>query len=212
MGNALLEWMEENSGNRKWTLRCSNLGKKDRLLWFESRDTSVQRTDPQLRLRFLMGHLLEALLIFFIKEAGYNVTDEQAEIEILGIKGHMDLRISGIPVDIKSASNYAFTKKFTSIEALKANDDYGYIGQLSSYMTPNNDPVGYFFVVNKNSTELTLIEMDEWDTIDIKKRITYLKKALKKDTPPKEKCYEPIKEDNGNKRLDKQCEWCVPRS
>ena len=207
VGKAVEDWFSGREDEAP-TLRMSNIGRPDRLLWFEMNRPVKEANSAQTRLRFLMGHLLEAALIYLIKEAGYKVTDQQKEIEIDGVKGHLDAKVNGIPLDAKTASAYAFTKKFSSIEALCENDDYGYIPQLSAYMDAEAAPHGYFLGINKNTSEVALLLLDEWNKIDSRKRIVKVKEIVKQESPPKELCYQPITEDNGNKRLDKRCEWC----
>ncbi len=40
--------------------------------------------------------------------AGHEVTDEQKEVELEGLKGHIDCKINGRVVDIKTASGFSF--------------------------------------------------------------------------------------------------------
>ena len=90
------------------TLRMSNIGRKSRQLWFDMKSEGTpERMPPSLFIKFLYGHLLEEIVIFLIKLSGHTVTDEQKEIKVSGIKGHMDCVIDGEVVDIKTASGFA---------------------------------------------------------------------------------------------------------
>ena len=42
-----------------------------------------------------MGDILEALLILLTDLSGHEVTEQQKEVEIDGVKGHKDCRIDG---------------------------------------------------------------------------------------------------------------------
>ena len=108
------------------TLRMSNIGRKSRQLWFDMKSEGTpERMPPSLFIKLLYGHLLEEIVIFLIKLSGHDVTDEQKEIKVSGIKGHMDCVIDGEVVDIKTASGYAF-KKFKD-GTLAENDMFGYM-------------------------------------------------------------------------------------
>mgnify|MGYP003132876732 FL=1 len=206
MKEALRGWAfpEEKSKN---ILRMSNIGKPERQLWFDAR--SELRRDihnPSLFIKFLYGHLLESVLIFLTKLSGHKVTDQQKQVSVKGVKGHMDCKIDGEVVDIKTASSYAF-KKFSE-GTLAQEDSFGYITQLSGYEESEKTNKGGFLAVNKETGELALFRPDEFDKPNIVKRIDNLKKIIKKDTPP-ELCYQPIPDGtSGNMKLPRLCLYC----
>ena len=119
---------KDNNGR----LRMSSIGKRTRKLWYEFRDKKPSKLDGQTRLKFFFGNLVESFLLFLVQEAGHKVTDRQKEVVIEGIKGHIDGKIDGIVVDVKSASDFGF-KKF-KYNNLHTDDPFGYIGQLSGYV------------------------------------------------------------------------------
>ena len=130
------------------TLRMSNIGRKSRQLWFDMKSEGTpERMPPSLFIKFLYGHLLEEIVIFLIKLSGHDVTDEQKEIKVSGIKGHMDCVIDGEVVDIKTASGYAF-KKFKD-GTLAENDMFGYMAQLAGYEQAQGTDKGGFLALNK---------------------------------------------------------------
>ena len=120
--NSLLEWAtpKKNSG---FQLRFSNLGKPPRQLWFEKRNPSISLPSPILHIKFLYGHLLEQLILFLVRLSGNTVEDTQKEVTINNIKGHMDCKINGKIVDIKSASKYSFLKFKNG--TLREDDPFG---------------------------------------------------------------------------------------
>ena len=144
-----------------FTLRVSNIGKPLRKLWFEKKYPSTEPISSSLSIKFLYGHLLEHLVLLLVKLSGHTVTDEQKEISLNGIKGHIDCKIDGEVVDIKSASKFAFNK-FEN-DSLSEDDPFGYIAQLSTYEQAEGTEDGYFLVINKETGELCTHKPDEFD-------------------------------------------------
>jgi len=207
MKEILYNWSHpEPRGNEK--LRMSNIGRKSRQLWFDIRaeDTQSENIPAHIFIKFLYGHLLEEIVLFLIRLSGHSVTNEQKEVTVNGIKGHMDCVIDGEVVDIKTASSYAF-KKFKD-GTLAEQDTFGYLAQLAGYEAAEGTNNGGFLALNKESGELTLYRPDAFDKPNIKKRITDIKKQVKLATPP-ELCYNPIPEGKaGNMKLPRECTYC----
>jgi len=207
MKEILYNWSHpEPRGNEK--LRMSNIGRKSRQLWFDIRaeDTQSENIPAHVFIKFLYGHLLEEIVLFLIRLSGHTVTNEQKEVTVNGIKGHMDCVIDGEVVDIKTASSYAF-KKFKD-GTLAEQDTFGYLAQLAGYEAAEGTNNGGFLALNKESGELTLYRPDAFDKPNIKKRITDIKKQVKLATPP-ELCYNPIPEGKaGNMKLPRECTYC----
>ena len=190
------------------TLRMSNIGKPMRQLWYDMRSESktTERIKPSVFIKFLYGHLLEEVLLMLIKIAGHKVTDEQKEVSVSGIKGHMDCVIDGEVVDIKTASGFAF-KKFYN-KTLAEDDIFGYLPQLAGYEAAMGTNKGGFLAMNKESGEIALYRPDSFDKPDIKKKIKTVKKLIKIDTPP-ELCYNPVPDGaSGNMKIARGCTWC----
>lgn len=199
-------FLAPDNQNNKGRLRMSSIGKRTRKLWYEFRDKQPSKLDGQTRLKFFFGNLVESFLLFLVQEAGHKVTDRQKEVVIEGIKGHIDGKIDGIVVDVKSASDFGF-KKF-KYNNLHTDDPFGYIGQLSGYVQAEGDDVGYFLAYNKNNAEMALVEIDELTMLDAGQRIKELKKVMKQEEVP-EKCYPDVEEGKqGNRVLDRNCNFC----
>ena len=95
----------------KSVLRMSVLGRPARQLWYDrNRPFKKSKPDPALQLKFLYGHLMEHLILFLAELAGHEVTDQQKKVTVDGIVGHMDSKIDGEVVDVKTASSYSFRK------------------------------------------------------------------------------------------------------
>tara|TARA_R110001592_G_scaffold362748_1_gene678011 strand:+ start:436 stop:1314 length:879 start_codon:yes stop_codon:yes gene_type:complete len=210
MAQALKHWATPQvvSPKGKPGLRMSNIGKPSRQLWFDNNSEVVkeQFRPPSLYIKFLYGHLLEVLVLFFVKLSGHSIDSEQKQITVSGIKGHMDCKIDGEVIDVKTASGYAF-KKFQD-GSLAENDAFGYLSQLAGYEEAEKTSKGGFLVMNKETGELVLHRPEELDKPNIKNRIKNIKKDMKSKTPPPF-CYEPVAEGkSGNMKLPRDCNWC----
>jgi hypothetical protein len=202
------------------------LGKGDRKIYFEAQEArrlkagghplplDVGETGTSM-LRFLMGHILEAVLLLLAKEAGHDVQREQAEVEIDGVLGHIDAMIDGHLVDVKTASAYGI-HKFEGDSLVSGDDPYGYMAQISSYYTALNrdsdvqiSPQAFFWALNKSNAEMLMTPINSRDMIDADKRIDRCKEVLEMTEPPENLCYEPVPSGKaGNMALAKECGWC----
>lgn len=188
-------------------LRLSAIGKPDRQIWYDIKEKNKEKLFPApTRIKFLYGHILETLLLTLSKLAGHTVTEEQKEVTVNGVVGHQDCRIDGMLIDVKSASTSSF-KKFEN-GTLSENDPFGYIGQLSAYADSQGDEEAGFFVIDKQNGYLTLLKVHGMEMINAEDRVKYLKKIIKKDTPP-DKCYSAIPDGaSGNFKLPIGCVYC----
>jgi hypothetical protein len=207
ISNSVREQFDPTTRNKTKTLRMSNIGKPECQIWHELHGTKGEELRPETRIKFLFGHIIEALTIFLVKEAGHTVTDEQKEVSIEGIKGHMDCKIDGVVVDVKSAATRAF-QKFEK-NTVADDDPFGYIAQLSSYAFAENQETAAFLAMGKEQGKLALAPMDSMDFIDPCERIKYLKEAMALDTPP-ERCYTDVEDGkSGNMKLNLNCSYCA---
>ena len=205
--SAVATILQEGQRKGEGRLRLSQIGKPDRQIWYGVRGTEGEPLDGQTRIKFLMGHLLEALLILLTQAAGHTVEGQQDEIEVEGVLGHQDCRIDGVLTDIKSASSFAF-KKFKD-GTLSDNDPFGYLSQLSAYATKNGDKEAAFFAIDKNSGELAVLPVHDMEMIDAPSRVRGLKTIIEKDTPP-ERCYDDTDDGtSGNRKLVIGCVFCA---
>ena len=206
MKEAIRSWSTPQ-GRDGFSLRMSNIGRPMRQLWFEKQaEAKDKRLHASLFVKFLYGHLLEELLLLLVKISGHKVTDEQKEVEINGIKGHMDCKIDGEVVDIKSASGFSFSKFSKGL--LSEDDPFGYLSQLAAYEHAEGTNEGGFLVINKETGELCFYQPEELDKPNVKQKIKDLKHKLTLVNPP-DFCYSPIPEGkSGNMRLPKNCTYC----
>ena len=207
MKEAIMHWATPRKRDTDFTVRMSNVGKPNRQMWFEKRDTDTSGdVDGPTQIKFLYGHLLEEIVLMLVRMAGHNVTDEQKEVTVNGIVGHMDCKINGQVVDVKSASKFAFNKFKNG--TLAADDPFGYLGQIAGYEKAEGTDEGGFLVINKESGELCMYIPDDLDKPNIDTKINTLLDDLELDNPP-ELCYNPIPDGKkGNMKLPKGCSWC----
>tara|TARA_Y100001963_G_C6771251_1_gene444983 strand:+ start:1500 stop:2360 length:861 start_codon:yes stop_codon:yes gene_type:complete len=206
MKNALKHWATPY--DKKQTIRMSNMGRPNRRLWYDihREEDANNAISPSTYIKFLYGHLLEEVVLFLARLSGHEVTDEQKEVEVDGIVGHMDCKIDGEVVDIKTASGYGF-KKFRD-GTLGEDDTFGYLAQLAGYEQAEGTTNGGFLALNKETGELALFQPDDLDKPNIPYRINEIKKTLKEESPP-ERCYAPVPEGKaGNMKLPRECFYC----
>ena len=206
MKNVLRNWSSPTVRDSRFTLRMSNVGKPLRQLWYDNKSEMDSSVTPITMIKFLYGHILEEVVLMLARLSGHEVSDEQKEVTVNDVKGHMDCKIDGEVVDVKTASSFAF-KKF-KYGTLPDDDPFGYISQLSGYEQSEGTTGGGFLVINKETGELTFYAPDEFDKIDTGKRIKNIRKAFKSKTPP-DKCYPEIPEGTkGNMKIHRGCSYC----
>jgi len=194
------------------TIRLSNVGKTPLQLWHLMKGTESEKMTPSTLLKFMYGHIIEEMLLFLVKASGHKVTDEQKRCEVAGVIGHMDGRIDGTLMDVKSTSSYSF-KKFKD-GSLVDNDSFGYIDQLKAYAKSEGDTKIAWLAMDKQNGHLTWLEYDLETTDhpklkeDIEEKILNLKKVLESDTAP-DLCHDSVEDGkSGNQKLSMECSYC----
>lgn len=191
-------------------IRMSNIGKKDRYLWFlvnkgKALPRSQEFTGDRL-LNFLYGDIVEEMILWLAKAAGHSVTEEQKEVVVEGIVGHQDCRIDGVGIDVKSASNYGF-RKFADRSILQ-NDPYGYLPQINGYFEGEEEKG--FLAINKETGGICVTKLKDSELPNTRERIKHIKEMVKEPSPPIEKCYPEV--DKGpNKAVSQMCASCLYR-
>lgn len=205
--------------NKEPQLRMSNIGTScDRKLWgMINTPDDFEKLDGPTRIKFLIGDIHEAALLFLAEAAGHKVEGRQDDVNLYGIPGHRDAIIDGVLVDAKSASPYSF-KKF--IGGLRPeNDAFGYIPQLSGYLeAAKSDPkvldkeVAYFLVSDKVSGDLTLSPLKVDTNYDWRLFVASKQMMVEQAEWP-ERGYDAVPEGaSGNKKLGVNCSYCGLKS
>ena len=190
----------------KGKLRMSNIGKPcTRALWYDiNGDEKAEKLTPETKLKFIFGDVVEAVILYLVKESGHKVTDQQKEVEIDGIKGHLDAIIDGELVDVKSSSSYGM-RKFKE-GTLAKDDPFGYCGQISGYANALGKKSGTFLAFDKSGGELALYKHTNIE--DSNARVKDIKKKVAKKTPPK-RAFDTVSDRNSNRqKLGINCSYC----
>lgn len=193
-------------------LRFSSLGKPDRQMWYEAHPEhgTKEPLTAKTYLKFLYGDVIEQLFLFLTKEAGHTVEHEQLEVEVDGVKGHIDAIIDGVVVDVKSASSFGY-EKFKN-NTVPADDAFGYVPQLSGYanvLTPGADAA--WLAIDKVSGDVcvSVLPQSIIKYYQPKERIDELREVLAADNPP-DRCYDPVPDGkSGNFKLPTPCSYCA---
>ena len=195
-------------------LRLSGIGKPDRKVYNGYHGVSGEEIRGATFIKFLYGHLVEEMLLSLVRLSGHTVTDEQKEVTVGGVTGHMDGKIDGILMDVKSCSSFGF-KKFSK-SLLHEDDPFGYIAQIKAYAKAEDATTYGWLAMDKQNGTLAWLQYDEthtgahyYDAInwDVEDRIAHLKKMVKGDLP--EICYSPVPDGkSGNMKLPMGCSYC----
>ena len=209
VANVVASRLNSSGDSYRPTLRFSNIGRPcDRQLYYDVRGHDKAPLLPHTKIKFLFGDIIEEMLLFLAEEAGHTVTDQQKEVELEGIKGHMDCKIDGITMDVKSASSRAYEK--FSKGYLAEQDSFGYIGQISAYTQAEGEEVGGFLAMDKQNGHLCTHFPDEY--IDATDRIQHLKAITAEGEPVPERCFSSVPisktDKSGNLRLGMECSYC----
>lgn len=203
---------------REPTLRMSNMGKPcDRQLWYSiNKPETAEPLLPHVYNKFIYGDMIEEWILFLAEVAGHKVEGRQDTLEINGIKGHRDAVIDGVLVDVKSASTFSFGKFKAGLTL--ADDSFGYITQLQSYLyASQDDPLvtvkdkAAFLVVDKTLGHITLDvhKRLDWDWPKLyQERIDMVESG---ELPPRRYSDEP-EGKSGNRKLGFQCSYCNYKS
>lgn len=196
------------SPRRKPRLSMSMLGKHPKQLWYELSGGEVgEEIDNPTKMKFLYGDMIEELVLFLAEVAGHEVTDRQRFVTVEGVVGAMDAKIDGEVVDVKSASDFSFSK-FEDQSLVEGNDSLGYVAQLSGYAHAEGAARASFIAVNKEDGRLVRTVLPKERMIDVPARIEYLRAVLAADGPPTEQGCSLKTEENGNQVLAAPCSYC----
>lgn len=191
-------------------LRFSALGKPDRQIWYDAHpDGTKEGFTAKTYFKFLYGDVIEQLVLFLAKEAGHVVERTQEEIEVDGVKGHIDAIIDGVVVDVKSASPYSY-KKFKA-QTITEDDPFGYVQQLAGYsetLTPGQGAAWVAF--DKVHGDICVSPLSATITREHRpaERIAHLKEVIGNPEPPA-RCYSDEPDGkSGNRKLPTACSYC----
>lgn len=188
-------------------LRLSNIGKPcRRQLWYSINTPELaERLPGHTRIKFLIGHVTEAVVLFLAQLAGHSVTDQQKKVTINGVDGHIDALVDGELVDVKSASPYSFDKFKDGLKV--ENDAFGYLTQLGAYGASDGHKRAHFLPVDKVLGRLHL-DTHELPEVDYDKMVTDVREVLAKNEPPPRQFDDVEDGKSGNRKLGVACSYC----
>ena len=199
--------------NRK--LRLSAIGKQELQQWFGAKGFSGEKFLPKTLIKFMYGHMIEEFLLMLVRMSGHEVTDEQKEVSVGGVKGHMDCKIDGVVIDVKSTTKFGI--KDYQDRSLAANDGFGYIDQAKAYAHAEGETkFGWLAMDKQNGTLATLVydledktdPMYEFYSGDIEERVEHIKKSVGQEERPS-RCFSPVEDGkSGNLKLSTICSYC----
>lgn len=190
-------------------LRLSKMGEQCPCQLWHSVHTPelAERPQPHALIKFTYGDILETLVIALAKAAGHEVTGEQDELTLDGVKGHRDCVIDGCTVDVKSINSLGFQKVKSG---LVSTDPFlrDYLDQLDGYaVAAYEDPVvrvkdkAYIVFIDKVLGKLAIYEHTIREE-NIRRRIAEHKATVGLSVPPACTCRVVPDGKSGNLRLD----------
>mgnify|MGYP001605011831 CR=1 FL=1 len=194
--------------DRRGSIRFSSLGKPDCQVWYGINKPEVaEPITPETQMKFLYGDVLEIVMLFLAKEAGHDVSDEQAEVEEDGVLGHIDAVIDGHVVDVKSASSYAF-RKFQG-DWTGEDDPFGYTAQLGGYCNVLEKP-GAFLAINKESGGISLSRLSPALVQENPPGTNIARQRAAEALDSVPRCFESVPDGkSGNQKLGLNCSYCA---
>lgn len=204
---------EERS--EKGELRMSNFGTTcDRRLWYSANTPSdAEPLPPYTRIKFLYGDIIEEIVLALAKEAGHSVEYQQQQVDLYGVKGHIDAIIDGVLVDVKSANARSFLKFKKPFEEVKDDIFFqAYDSQLQMYLEASKDLINVkgtaaFLAVDKEMGHMTLQTVRK-ETHDWEKKVTARLALLEKAVPPARGFEDQADGASGNRKLGTYCSYC----
>lgn len=188
-------------------LRLSNLGTPcKRKLWYSINTPELAEKLPgAARIKFIIGHVTEAVVLFLAKLSGHKVEREQETVDLHGVKGHLDAFIDDELVDVKSASPYSFSK---FKDGLKPEQDaFGYLTQLGSYGAATGNSRAHFLAVDKVLGKLAL-DTHEFPEVNHEAKVAAAREILGQPTPPERGYEDEADGASGNRKLGTACSYC----
>ena len=198
----------------------SSYGRPECISMMERDKAPKEKQTYAFRMKMLVGDVTELLLRAIIKASGVAIekSNQKVTLELgpLKLNGEYDDRIDGAIYDTKSSAGWTFKNKWMrGFDEIEKSDSFGYCSQLFGYAEADKAKAGGWFVVNKESGEIVLVEAR--DTPEL--RAKWIKKG-------EENVYNVINPDHkfrrmfsdlpeyfkkqptGNRKLDKPCEFC----
>lgn len=219
----LLEKQFEPRDDKAFIYRASAIGKPLCQETLRKRGAPRAEEPYNTTMKFLIGHMIEALSVAIMQGAGINVERQQETVSVdvtddVTVSGSIDCVIDGKVYDIKSASPYAFTHKFQDPAGwgnMASDDPFGYLPQAYLYAEGTGLPFGGWIAINKATGEWAV---QTPPPVDAMYRKTALKRAADNAAALYNdvlfaRCFEAEEETyyrkkTGNTVLNFNCQYC----
>jgi hypothetical protein len=214
--------LQFNEGPRDFKISMSSVGKPLCQQQMDKKGAKRERPPASLKMKMAYGYLVENLIMAVLEAADVNIESVQEKVEYklngTTIKGTLDVVVDGKVYDIKSASKYAYDRKFSKengFEIIKADDPFGYIPQGYLYGAGAGKPFGGWIAFNKETGGIAVCETprngEELKKAVIK-NVEKTAHALENDEPFK-RCFKPTpelfrKQHTGDYVLHVNCSYC----
>ncbi len=153
------QFTNRESGHSGDTLRVSALGKPavlQALKVLGYSDNSTEKPNRQLRYIFHLGDNFEAYILMLAKAYGYTLIKPQAEVDYMGVKGHIDCvfgtKDGDALIEVKTMS-----QRYFNSFSKKQDDDRGYITQAAVYSECLQLPL-FWLCFDKGTGKVHLVE------------------------------------------------------
>lgn len=156
MSESLARHFAEN--RQKGGVRMSNLGKPATLLALAKLGYVEPEPKGKSRFIFHIGDVFENFLEVMLQAYGIDIVDSQAEVNYMGVVGHLDYIIkspvTGKPVIVEAKT---MSQNYSRMFSQKTDDDRGYVTQLALY-SHGMDMDATWICFNKGTSELFEVE------------------------------------------------------
>ena len=200
----------------EFKLRPSSLGRPKCQLWFDKNKPETAEAMPSnFMINMIIGDIVEAIFKGILRASGVDFEDSKklkTTVANQEISGECDLTLNNKVDDIKSASAWSYTNKFSDYNTLSESDSFGYVSQLALYAKGLGVDVGGWWVVNKANGDFKYVSAE---SMDLNSEISKVEDTINYlvNDEPFERCYEAIPETyrgvpSGNTILPKVCHFC----
>lgn len=203
-----------------FTLRMSSVGRSYCQQWMEKNHEPEEDLGYATKMKFVIGDIVESLVFVCMKGAGIELEGTQQEVTLdiggISLKGHYDVKIAGAIYDVKTASPYAYDKKFTDFKTLREDDPFGYVAQGYAYAEADKSELGGWIVINKATGEIKGVPTPIADNSYRKEALKNIEELIRKveADAPFERGFTGIPETyygkaTGNTKLPFTCQYCA---
>ena len=222
-----LERFNETRRPRKGLPSLSQIGKPFCQLHAEKIGMASTPELPSFKIKMTYGDMTEVIAVALLKSAGVDIValNQKTRLETPSgdLNGEFDLMINidgELSMwDIKSASKFAFERKFSSYKYLKEGDSFGYVDQLWGYTLAERVKypdlkIGGWIVISKETGEMLVCPADPSDEDEYRRKLKgTVERFLEADDTNFKREFSDVEETyykkpTGNRKLCMTCSFC----